>query len=594
MRKSRQNPPKPVCIVDGCSTTSVTGDFSQSKKIFFHKFPNKPSKREEWKRALNVKSVTKKSLVCYKHFNAEDYKESSSRLTRNAVPHLGLSSSSSSSGSLNLEISVKEEIISNSDEVCRFCVGNTLDYSSIFQDDLHETLKSCFGLMIQKMDNWPKFICQQCLDSAKACIDFMSRVRESEKCLKDLYGEYRYTESRRKTEIKPEIEVVYVKPVSDIKVEKEDLNEEQPSKRESPDPQIPQEAIKHEAKETEEMTEEADDPDHDAQEDLLQPLNSTGNLEDKYKRIEDFYKLECNQCPEKFSKLKELQAHYPAVHKRKAYVFCCKVKLSRLSRMLQHIDFHMNPDIFKCQECGKNFKNKVGLQLHKVNSHTPQEKHIFKCSKCPRTFMNKHRLGNHSSTHLKDSEKKHICLECGKAFPARANLRIHIRYVHEEFSYHVCEICAKMFKNKESFVRHQKVHTGEKEETFPCPICGKIFTERQLKIHIKRHNESDQVFRCHICDRQSSSKSSLNRHIRIVHGEKKYKCNLCEKTFNRLIYLKEHVATHTSNQILYSCLFCPKLFNSNANKYVHQKRQHPEEYEAMKKKKALEGIVAIP
>lgn len=45
-----------------------------------------------------------------------------------------------------------------------------------------------------------------------------------------------------------------------------------------------------------------------------------------------------------------------------------------------------------------------------------------------------------------------------------------------------------------------------------------------------------------------------------------------------LIFLcKEHMASHTG-EVLYSCDFCDRTFNSHANRASHRKRMHPKEW----------------
>uniref|UniRef100_A0A1B0GQ35 C2H2-type domain-containing protein n=1 Tax=Phlebotomus papatasi TaxID=29031 RepID=A0A1B0GQ35_PHLPP len=504
----------------------------------------------------------------------------------------------------------------------------------------------CDQLQIQETDNWPKFICRKCLDTAKVCVRFVSTIRESESTLRNLYGDL------KDLEIKPDIEMVDIQSMPlEVDVESDGLEEKKkppadkspPKKRGRPRkqvipeikveieeippaPQSPLEAEKSpppspESQPGSPYVQESSSEDEETKE--KEPVKVTRKrgrprkgtvvpkrtlpikrvdrkynkeiAEENIRKIEEFFKMDCNLCQQSYTKLKDLQAHYREIHKRKGYVVCCNVKFNRPSKILQHFDHHMNPDAFKCCHCAKTFKNKYGLRLHTENSHTPPELHKYKCPNCPKTFMSMIRYKKHSYVHVTDAEKSHICPHCSKAFAFKANLQIHIKQMHEEVAYHVCEICAKMFKNKDVFLRHQKTHTGEKIEKLPCPVCGNSFKYKaQLKLHMKRHNDSGQVFRCHLCNKESPNSLALHEHIKYVHvRERKHKCNLCSSAFKTPIGLREHMATHTSSQILYTCLFCPKQFNSNANKYVHQKRKHPIEYEAMKQKKTLENLYEI-
>ncbi|TMW39645.1 hypothetical protein DOY81_015275, partial [Sarcophaga bullata] len=51
-------------------------------------------------------------------------------------------------------------------------------------------------------------------------------------------------------------------------------------------------------------------------------------------------------------------------------------------------------------------------------------------------------------------------------------------------------------------------------------------------------------------------------------------CTICAKAFKRPDALREHMASH-SGTALYTCPWCPKSFNSNANMHAHRKKMHP-------------------
>lgn len=48
------------------------------------------------------------------------------------------------------------------------------------------------------------------------------------------------------------------------------------------------------------------------------------------------------------------------------------------------------------------------------------------------------------------------------------------------------------------------------------------------------------------------------------------------------------MTTHTG-EVLYTCTFCPKTFNSGANMHAHRKKAHPTEWEEEKRIK-LESL----
>ena len=57
----------------------------------------------------------------------------------------------------------------------------------------------------------------------------------------------------------------------------------------------------------------------------------------------------------------------------------------------------------------------------------------------------------------------------------------HIKQVNQvEYS---CGLCGKIFKDKYKLGRHQKTHTGVKDEV--CPYCQKAFNRKDhMKVHI--------------------------------------------------------------------------------------------------------------
>ena len=80
------------------------------------------------------------------------------------------------------------------------------------------------------------------------------------------------------------------------------------------------------------------------------------------------------------------------------------------------------------------------------NSIHPEEGKVFTCLVCAALFKRKQHLKEHEMTHI-DNEK------------------------------FICDHCGKQFSVKTSLVRHQKIHTGEREK-HQCEICQKMFLSK--------------------------------------------------------------------------------------------------------------------
>ncbi|CAH1108756.1 unnamed protein product [Psylliodes chrysocephalus] len=77
-----------------------------------------------------------------------------------------------------------------------------------------------------------------------------------------------------------------------------------------------------------------------------------------------------------------------------------------------------------------------------------------------------------------------------------------------------CTQCGKSFKNRWSYERHTKSHTGERP-------------------HI-----------CNICKRGFRQKAHLKDHLRIHSGEKPYQCFICKRSFRHLSTISKHQHKH--------------------------------------------------
>ncbi|KXJ28802.1 putative histone-lysine N-methyltransferase PRDM6 [Exaiptasia diaphana] len=101
------------------------------------------------------------------------------------------------------------------------------------------------------------------------------------------------------------------------------------------------------------------------------------------------------------------------------------------------------------------------------------------------------------------------CGQCGKTFPQRSVLQIHVCPKQPYKPYH-CGHCNRLFDDPNELRNHAMIHTNEKP------------------------------FKCGYCSRSFSGATTLNNHIRTHTGEKPFECRLCGKTFSQASQLSRH------------------------------------------------------
>uniref|UniRef100_A0A1I8MZK2 Uncharacterized protein n=2 Tax=Musca domestica TaxID=7370 RepID=A0A1I8MZK2_MUSDO len=307
------------------------------------------------------------------------------------------------------------------------------------------------------------------------------------------------------------------------------------------------------------------------------------SVKEKTKECDEFIaqwkqELECVCCPTTVANFTLLRKHFRLMHPtEKCYVICCQRKFYHRFHIVEHIRLHINPNAFRCDECGRCSTNSRNLAKHKKEMHTEEGKQRpFECDVCHKKFANKTILRTHMEVH--EAGRDYVCSECGKGFPSENRRKIHERMVHQ--ADRVCDQCGKTIHGIYALKLHLMEHAGYKKPKWPCDECNaQLNSHSSLKRHkLIAHHDGSTVYICSECGKVFTSENALRSHKRIVHLiERKFKCNICEKAFKFPKILREHMASHTGED-LYQCPHCPKTFKVSANMHHHRKKVHPKEW----------------
>lgn len=264
---------------------------------------------------------------------------------------------------------VKNEVVDN---LCRACckADGCIDLFDPVDEnglDLAAKLKVIAGVEIEKVDNYPKEICYNCLKELESAYNFRKKCQVADDKLRNM-------------------------KVDAVKIEtnmNEDSNELQIDEK-------------------------------------LDNLFDDDHIDDLFKETKEIVKKTVKNSRNR----KKYSYDYSRV---------CEICGKRTRNIRNHMDSHSTDKMYHCDQCGKKFKFKSGLVIHKA-IHNPVP--------------------------------KKTCEVCGKAFHVIAQYRKHFIYHVNERKFS-CESCGKAFHTKEILTVHMRTHTDERP--FSCPECGKTF-----------------------------------------------------------------------------------------------------------------------
>ncbi|XP_059046277.1 zinc finger protein 345-like [Achroia grisella] len=127
-----------------------------------------------------------------------------------------------------------------------------------------------------------------------------------------------------------------------------------------------------------------------------------------------------------------------------------------------------------------------------------------------------------------------------------------------------CLFCSKIFFRVKQLRSHMKKHENSKN-SYSCVQCQNSFSsEHDLRLHSALH-EKGPTWRCNKCQKEFKAKSMLNRHIQRHMDLKRYACETCGKPFTELYALRRHIRVHTGETIekKHACHICDKRYSES-------------------------------
>ncbi|XP_055690899.1 zinc finger protein 287-like [Lutzomyia longipalpis] len=351
----------------------------------------------------------------------------------------------------------------NQEDFCRLCAKNIKgeESISIFDDNLHESLDELLGIGVGVSDVWPKRVCPKCIRKATKSIKFVRGVRKSEALFKRLFGANGPVVEFVVKEVSGGVEMDFNSDSDDVEVISDDeafpedgvMIKEEGEAPDDTDDSIPylkaSDPIPEAYLEMEYTAEqpyiEPQNEDEDALPAVLAPRRRYKTDAD-FRRVEAYYTLNCMYCLIHFTRLKELRAHYREMHHQEGFVLCCGKKLFRLTYMLDHMEYHANPEAFKCDQCGKCTDSQLHLRTHQQQAH-------------PGIYSRRKKVIERLSEATKLN--RFPCEYCGREFDYKCAMERHVAQIHQGGIYETCSVCCKQFKCRISYQRHMRLHEME-------------------------------------------------------------------------------------------------------------------------------------
>ncbi|XP_041974792.1 zinc finger protein weckle-like [Aricia agestis] len=338
---------------------------------------------------------------------------------------------------------------------CRLCLCVDTEKLKPLSLELKRKLKRLFDITVKKDDELPKAICHDCLQQIGSFYLYTIKVDKNQKLLSlhesktDTFKLNLATNNETKEQI-----------ANKEQKQKDEQNgnstDNKSSKESSPKAVVEKPPAVNSSKKGPnrgtKQTKKAEPPKEEVDPIVIIDGKPAKHGEELDKQISLFYPMECNICHEKNFNFQSLMNHYKDGHGVPGYVACCGKQFHFFypKKIIEHMAYHLQPNIFMCHSCHENFQTSHDLQQHCSNGGRSNAKIV--CQRCPERYPTYRELGVHLLTHRTDELQ--------------------------------CDYCGKMLKFK-----HRKKTINQMEDLMLCSHCVRTLTsiEKQDKDNREKH-----------------------------------------------------------------------------------------------------------
>ena len=124
-----------------------------------------------------------------------------------------------------------------------------------------------------------------------------------------------------------------------------------------------------------------------------------------------------------------------------------------------------------------------------------------------------------------DANRPFQCNDCGKRFPRRQSLKLHVRIMHTGVRKFKCDLCDAAYGEKTSLVRHMAQHADSKPaKMYKCYVCLEVF---DMCSQLTAHKHTHKILQCKFCDKVFKRYQPLKQHVLFLLGAGKM-CDVCD------------------------------------------------------------------